>query len=260
MIDTGRGDPVLVIPGIQGRWEWLSPTIRALAARHRVISFSLTATADAASQFEGWVREIDAMLDRAGVRTATVVGVSYGGLIAIHYAAARPARVRRLVLVSTPAPAPALDAASRRYLRRPRLAVAAFAWRGFRRLVPESLAALPRWRDRIGFVVTYTSRAAFHRLSPTRMAHWVRAWEVADIAADCARVQAPALVVTGERALDRVVPVGDTLRYLSLVPGARHAILARTGHVGLVSRAGEFARIVSEFMDEAGPAIQARPA
>ena len=41
IVDRGSGIPIVVIPGIQGRWEWMSPTVDALAARCRVITFSL---------------------------------------------------------------------------------------------------------------------------------------------------------------------------------------------------------------------------
>ena len=30
MMDEGTGPPVIVIPGIQGRWEWMRPALRAL--------------------------------------------------------------------------------------------------------------------------------------------------------------------------------------------------------------------------------------
>jgi hypothetical protein len=41
VIDCGHGTPVIVIPGIQGRWEWMSPAIESLASDCRVITFSL---------------------------------------------------------------------------------------------------------------------------------------------------------------------------------------------------------------------------
>ena len=41
MMDTGTGVPIVMIPGIQGRWEWMEPAVEALAARCRVVTESL---------------------------------------------------------------------------------------------------------------------------------------------------------------------------------------------------------------------------
>ena len=62
------------------------------------------------------------------------------------------------------------------------------------------------------------------------------------------RVTAPTLVVTGEHNLDLVVPVSSTLEYLTLIPGATHAQLAGTGHLGFLSKPSEFATLVSDFI------------
>jgi len=41
IVDVGHGVPVVVIPGIQGRWEWMGPAIDALRPHARVITCSL---------------------------------------------------------------------------------------------------------------------------------------------------------------------------------------------------------------------------
>ena len=41
IFDRGSGPAVIVIPGIQGRWEWMRPGIDALSASCRVVTFSL---------------------------------------------------------------------------------------------------------------------------------------------------------------------------------------------------------------------------
>ena len=41
IVDRGGGTPIVVIPGAQGRWEWMKPAIDVLAQRCRVITFSL---------------------------------------------------------------------------------------------------------------------------------------------------------------------------------------------------------------------------
>ena len=80
------------------------------------------------------------------------------------------------------------------------------------------------------------------------MADVVEEWKRTDLMAMVNRVTAPTLVVTGEHNLDLVVPVSSTLEYLTLIPGATHAQLAGTGHLGFLSKPSEFATLVSDFI------------
>jgi 3-oxoadipate enol-lactonase len=255
MIDVGRGVPIVLIPGIQGRWEWMAPAIQALGARYRVLSFSLDESPGGrpvSDVFDGWVDEIDAILDRAKERSAVVVGVSFGSLIAARYAARRQERTAALVMVSSPSPRLHLDAQSVAYLRHPRLALPLFAARACTRLLPETFAARRTWASRLSFLAEHVSRGVRAPLYPSRMAHWVRAWMATDIEADCRLIAAPTLVITGEAHLDRVVPVADTLEVLGYIKGASHVVLRRTGHIGLVSRPTEFANLITTFVDAHG--------
>src|SRR5881394_2326047 len=115
MFDKGSGLPLVVIPGVQGRWEWMRPALRALARRCRTISYSLPRVED----FDQFVATMDATLDERGIESAAICGVSFGGMIALKYAAARPARTKALILVSTPSPSWAPSPMQARYLARP---------------------------------------------------------------------------------------------------------------------------------------------
>ena len=101
IIDRGSGTPVVLVPGIQGRWEWMLPAVEALARRCRVITFSLAdeptseASFDEASGFDGYVRQIADAMDAARIPSATICGISYGGLIAAAFAARHPERTGR---------------------------------------------------------------------------------------------------------------------------------------------------------------------
>src|SRR5688572_20432488 len=86
MIDIGTGDPILLVPGIQGRWEWMRPAIDELAAVSRVLSFSLSEVPCDEHCFERWEAYIDGLLDTAGLDKVTLVGVSFGGVVAARYA------------------------------------------------------------------------------------------------------------------------------------------------------------------------------
>jgi pimeloyl-ACP methyl ester carboxylesterase len=68
---------------------------------------------------------------------------------------------------------------------------------------------------------------------PSLMAERVRLQQATDLAPDCCRLEMPALVITGEPALDRVVPVAASRRYTDLIPHARYEMLERTGHLGI---------------------------
>ena len=79
-----------------------------------------------------------------------------------------------------------------------------------------------------------------------------------DSRADCARVEAPTLVITGESTLDRVVPVDSTREYVGTIRGARCAMLERTGHIGPMTRPEEFAAILGDFAHACADADRSR--
>jgi pimeloyl-ACP methyl ester carboxylesterase len=90
-----------------------------------------------------------------------------------------------------------------------------------------------------------------HLFSPGRMARRASLLPSPEQRAGIAALHVPTLVVTGEAGLDRVVPVAQSREYLRLWPHARHVTLARTGHLGAVTRAREFAGLVTAFAAEA---------
>lgn len=254
MIDLGQGPPVVLIPGIQGRWEWMRPAIHALATGNRVLSFSLCGEprsglrVDRRLGFDSFVVQVDAALDEAGLASAALCGVSFGGLIALRYAAVRPERVRALVLVSVPPPDWKPGPRVEGYVRTPHLRAPLFVARAPRRLVPEILRASDSFGEGLWTTAGHVARVLAAPMSPARAAERFRLARQTDLLSDCGRVVAPTLVVTGEAGLDRVVPVDDTRRFVDLIPGAHATVLERTGHLGLVTRPRAFADVVGTFV------------
>ncbi len=233
----------------------MAPVIAVLSRRYRVVTFSLNSVATEGF-FDGCVNRIDRLLDDAGAASAVIVGISFGGLVALHYAATRPGRTARLVLTSTPSPRWPLDPVSARYTRRPRLALPLFALRAITRLAPEIAATFPGWAGRLRFTAGHLVRVARYPVAPRMMAAWVHTWQATDLASDCPRIDAPTLVITGEPALDRVVPVTSSLDYLTLIPGSRHVMLKCTGHLGYLTRPEAYAAVVAEFVDSRAESIR----
>jgi 3-oxoadipate enol-lactonase len=256
IIDRGTGTPIVVVPGIQGRWEWMGPAIDALAARCRVITFSLAdeptsgAVFDERRGFWSYVDQISDALDAAGLDRAAICGVSYGGLIAAAFAARHPHRTTCLLLVSALPPGWTPDRRVSFYLRAPRLLTPLFML-GSLRLYPEMVAAGSGPIRGARLSVSHAIRALTHMFSPHRMARRARLVSTIDLHQELSQVSVPTLIVTGEPQLDRVVPVASTLQYAQLWPHVKVATIARTGHLGLTTRPIEFARLVVPFVEDA---------
>jgi pimeloyl-ACP methyl ester carboxylesterase len=266
MFETGTGIPLVLVPGIQGRWEWMRPTVDALSAHFRVLTYSLAGeftsehAFDDGLGFDSFVAQLDRVLDEAGLSNAVVCGVSYGGLIAARYAGLRPQRVRALVLASALAPGYTPDDRVRFYARAPWLLTPLFCVNAWRRSRPEVRTALPGSRERLAFSVGQIWRVAAHPTSPGLMRDRIALLEGVDFGPCVRSITAPTLVMTGERELDRVVPPDHSAGYLRLLAHAEHLTFERTGHIGVVTRPGRFAEIVADFVARADGTGRAHPA
>jgi pimeloyl-ACP methyl ester carboxylesterase len=255
MIVLGSGPPLVLIPGIQGRWEWMRPAVEALAPSFTVATYSLVGEPGTGERlhagvpFDRHLQQVDEVLGRNGWGDAVVCGVSYGGLVAVRYAAVRPEHVRALVLVSAPGPRWRPAPRVRRYLASPWASVPAFLAGAPLRLWPEIRAAAPTATGALVSAARHLVNVALAPAWPSRMAGRIRCLDGHDFARDAASVRAPTLVITGEPQLDQVVPVDGTLEYAAAIPGASTRMLARTGHLGLVTRSGEFAGLISDFVN-----------
>jgi pimeloyl-ACP methyl ester carboxylesterase len=254
LVDVGSGPPIVIVPGIQGRWEWIRPAVDALAQRCRVITFSLAdeptcgATFDPEHGFDSYVDQVRDAMDQAGVDRAAVCGVSYGGLIAAAFAARYPERAASLLLVSAIPPSWAPDARVRFYLRAPVLLSPLFLIASTR-MYKEIAAAHDGVLSGMGAAARHAINALTHMFSPARMARRVHLLDPVQLGRDLERVNVPTLVMTGDEALDRVVPTRLTQEYLRIWPHAQRATIARTGHLGLITRPRAFATAVAPFVE-----------
>lgn len=254
VIERGSGTPLVFIPGLQGRWEYARITVEALARHFRVITSSLCDEPSAGAEFDraggldAYGNHIKTIMDAAGVQSAVVCGLSFGGLVALNVAARFPDRVEQLVLTSTPGPGFHLRKRHEVYARLPWIFGPVFLVEAPFRANPEIRRAIPDVRRRTAFGWSMLKTALRSPLSPARMAARATLIAACDIPRACAEIKAPTLVVTGETDLDFVVNTGTSMRYTTLINGARHVVLEDTGHQGTLTRPDAFAAIVRNFV------------
>ena len=254
MLDTGYGPPLVLVPGLQGRWEWMRPAIDALALRFRVLTFSLAGDKGSErslpldANFDPYVDQIDAALDDAGEPSATICGISFGGLIAFRYARQRRHRVRQLILASPVPPDYELKGRLKLYSRAPRLLFPVFCIDSSRRVLPEWFASYPRWSDRLHEAVRTVKRVASAPASPALMRRRIESMRRVDFA-EGEPVLTPTLILVGECGLDRTMAPEASRRYCTLVKQAEVRTLDCTGHLGSVTRPDAFAAEIGAFVD-----------
>jgi 2-hydroxy-6-oxonona-2,4-dienedioate hydrolase len=104
VLETGTGTEVLILlPGTGGHLEAYSRNVAALGQHFRVVAYDwpghgFTTLATADLELPTYLDHLDGVISSLGVDSVHLCGESLGGWVAAKYAAARPERVRRMVL------------------------------------------------------------------------------------------------------------------------------------------------------------------
>src|SRR5579883_1892678 len=101
--EWGEGPPLVLIPGLAGGFELLGPLARMLARDFRVISYQLRGEDDCFAlrrrfDLDDLVADLAEFLDFQRLERPAVMGVSFGGVLALQFAARRPSRLDRLIV------------------------------------------------------------------------------------------------------------------------------------------------------------------
>ena len=101
--EWGDGPPLVLIPGLAGGFELLGPLARILASRFRVISYQLRGEDDCFAlrrRFDlgDLVDDLAEFVDWHGLERPSLFGVSFGGTLALEFAARHAGRLRALAV------------------------------------------------------------------------------------------------------------------------------------------------------------------
>ena len=166
--------------------------------------------------------------------TASLCGLSLGGLVATWIAAAAPERVARLVLACTRASFPPPEQWDERAALVRRDGTAAIAGAVLRRWF--TAAADPAVVERARAMLLATPAEGYARCC--------EALRDADLGPDLPRIAAPTLVMAG--AEDPTVTPADAAALAGAIPGARHATIEHGAHLVSAERPAEFTQALLE--------------
>ena len=243
---VARRTPLLLINGIGASLELLEPFVDALDPSVEVIRFDPPGVGGSAEppgpyRFTGLCALIAGMLTELGVDQVDVLGISWGGGVAQHFAAFHRARCRRLVLVSTATGSLMVPArpsvlahmvTPRRYLDRGYMErVAGSIYGGSARENPERVAGAMNNGNRVG-----PSRGYLYQL--TAGAGWTSVPFLP-------LLRQRTLIVSGDD--DPIIPLANARLMKLLIPKARLHVF-HGGHLGLITEAAELAPIVDAFL------------
>ncbi|NCG24265.1 MAG: alpha/beta fold hydrolase [Actinobacteria bacterium] len=104
-IEAGGGPPVIFLHGVGGSRTAWGPQLRGLSDRFRCIAWDMPGYGDSELleplTFEAIADRLVGLLDTLAIERADLVGLSFGGMQAMHAALRHPERVNRLVLADT---------------------------------------------------------------------------------------------------------------------------------------------------------------
>jgi 3-oxoadipate enol-lactonase len=104
-VDGEGPDLVLVHAGVADLRMW-DPLVALLADRFRIVRYDMRGFGASTSEPGPFSPsgDLSGLLDELGIERAIVVGASFGGLVALEFAATDPQRVSRLVVLDAPLP------------------------------------------------------------------------------------------------------------------------------------------------------------
>jgi pimeloyl-ACP methyl ester carboxylesterase len=106
-LQLGRGDDLVLIHGLGANLSfWYFGAAPLLAARHNLLMYDLRGHGRSSMPPEGYgivgmARDLADLLDKLLIKRADIVGHSYGGGVALMFAALYPNRVRSLIVADT---------------------------------------------------------------------------------------------------------------------------------------------------------------
>jgi len=242
---AGKGPPVVRVSHwlTHIEFDWTSPVWRhflaELARGRSLVRYDSRGCGlsdwDAADlSFDGWVRDLEAVVDAAGLERFALFGVSRGGAIAAAYAAKHPQRVTHLLCYGAFAQGAFLCARSQAQRDEHESAIRLLEL-GWERENPATRQMFATLMQPDGTPVQHRSFIEMMRLatSAKNAGRLLRETAALDARSFAPKVTCPTLVLHARA--DARVPLEQARLLASLIPGARFVPLDSASHILLES-------------------------
>ena len=237
VVAEGDGYPVVVLHGWGGRIESMTPVLRCLGARHRVVAVDLPGFGDSplprgtwgTPDFAAFIRDL---VGELGVERAHFVGHSFGAKVSFYLATVYPELVDKLVLVGSSG------------LRTP----------------PSATARMKRFAGRAGRTAgklgppgRAVQQAVYKRVASS---DYQEAGDLKPILVRVVnedfrdvlpKVKSSTLLVWGSE--DDATPVAHGREMEKLIPDAGLVVFEGAGHFAYLDEADRFCRVITHFFD-----------
>jgi pimeloyl-ACP methyl ester carboxylesterase len=253
VLRVGRGRPLVLVPGLAGGWKLLWPLAQSLARNFEVFLFGLRGDRDPWIGLDGgpglpwdlaeYAHDLKDLMDRMGLSSPAVMGVSFGGAIALEFAVQYPDSLGALLINGGDARFRTTIASSiaRRVLERyPLPSNSPFVNQFFHLLYGKK----PEPGPVVDFVI--------ERIWETGqgvMARRLAQLESFDVTDQLWRVDVPTLVLAGGR--DVIVPPARQRALADSIAGAEFRSIEDAGHIGFLTHRAEVVRVARQFLRRA---------
>jgi pimeloyl-ACP methyl ester carboxylesterase len=258
VIRMGKGDPLVLVPGLAGGWKLLLPLARRLAHDFEVILYGLrgdglpsagfSASSSRVWDMSGHASDLASLIDQLQLDCPVVFGVSFGGAIALETAIEYPDRLGALVVQGTDARFRSTIGSSiaRRVLERFPLPIDnAFVNQFFNLLH----GVKPDPGPLADFVVE-----CIWKTDQSIMAQRLAQIENFDVT-DCLwQIDVPTLVLAGSK--DVIVPAARQMALAQSIAGARFEAVEGAGHIGFLTHRTDVVRHVRRHLLNVEASVQ----
>ena len=242
------GDVVICLHGIGGRRDVWEPQIQTILQRgFRAVAWDAPGYGDtpqiSAPSWDGFSAALLRLLDGLELERCVLLGHSFGGMIAQHFASKHAERVRALILSATSPAFGKSDGDWQRNFIAQRLGPLdeGHSMEELSEAIVSSLVGTNP--DAEGVERAKKAMAACPDATYRRS---IEALLTFDMREHLSRISVPTLVVAGEN--DRNAPSSMMERMAARIPGARFVVVPQAGHLANLEQPSEFNAILSKFL------------